>query len=105
MNLPKHWRNGLRNQRGTIAMARLGGQPDSATSQFFINVVDNSSLDAAQRDGAAYAVFGTVVDGLGVVDTIRSVQTSSVASHRNVPVEPVIIEKMTRIEKPEAASE
>ncbi len=64
------WRNGLKNLRGTIAMARKGGQPDSATAQFFINVVDNPGLDQPQ-DGAAYAVFGKVVEGLDTVDKIR----------------------------------
>ncbi len=62
--------NGLKNDRGTIAMARLGQQPHSATAQFFINVVDNAMLDVP-RDGAAYAVFGKVVEGLDVVDKIR----------------------------------
>lgn len=63
------WRNGLKNERGTIAMARTG-DPDSATAQFFINVVDNSQLDNP-RDGAAYCVFGRVVEGMDVVDKIK----------------------------------
>jgi FKBP-type peptidyl-prolyl cis-trans isomerase len=68
------WQNGLKNIRGSISMARLGNQPDSATSQFFINVVDNAVLDQA-RDGAAYAVFGTVVEGMDAVDAIRNTPT------------------------------
>lgn len=68
--IKNEWQNGLKNKRGTIAMARLGRQPDSATAQFFINVVDNAGLDQP-RDGAGYAVFGKVVEGLDVVDKIR----------------------------------
>src|SRR5690606_21664289 len=69
--IPLEARNGLSNQRGTIAMARTS-VPDSATSQFFINVVDNSSkLDAPRPDGHGYAVFGKVVSGMDVVDKIR----------------------------------
>ncbi len=92
------WQNGLKNTRGTIAMARLGGNPNSATSQFFINVVDNANLDAPQSDGAAYAVFGRVLEGMDVVDAIRNVEVSANAALRaggpNVPVEPVIIESV-----------
>ena len=72
--IKNEWLNGLKNVRGSISMARLGNQPDSATSQFFINVVDNAVLDTA-RDGAAYAVFGTVVEGMDVVDAIRNTPT------------------------------
>ena len=63
------WKNGLKNKKFTIAMARLGGRADSATSQFFINVNDNSFLDRP-NDGAAYAVFGKVIDGFNVVESI-----------------------------------
>jgi peptidyl-prolyl cis-trans isomerase A (cyclophilin A) len=76
------WRNGLKNKRGTIAMARLGGNPNSATSQFFINVVDNGRLDQPQQDGAAYCVFGKVVEGMDVVDKIRD---ASVIKHPKYP--------------------
>jgi len=75
------WRNGLSNQRGTIAMARLGGKPHSASSQFFINVVNNKGLDQP-RDGAAYAVFGKVVEGMDVVDKIRN---TKVIKHPKYP--------------------
>ncbi len=96
--IPNEWRNGLKNKRGTIAMARLGGRPDSATAQFFINVVDNDFLDRPQPDGAAYAVFGRVVEGMDVVDKIRAVPTGSKAGHQDVPLEPVVIEKAEKVE-------
>ncbi len=88
-------RNGLNNIRGTLAMARTG-IPDSATSQFFINVVDNPSLDQANsRDGNGYAVFGKVVEGLDVVDKIRTMPTASSGPHQNLPVTPVTLRKAT----------
>ena len=87
--------NGLRNDKYTLAMARTS-VPDSATSQFFINVQDNAFLDQPNsRDGNGYAVFGKVVQGMDVVDKIRTVPTSSQGPHQNVPVEPVIIKKAT----------
>ncbi|GJQ26931.1 MAG: hypothetical protein HBSAPP02_19630 [Phycisphaerae bacterium] len=94
--IKNEWRNGLTNKRGTIAMARLGGQADSATSQFFINVVDNDALNMP-RDGAAYAVFGKVIKGMDVVDRIKGVPVQDMAGHQNVPVEPIIITKATRL--------
>ena len=97
------WENGLKNKRGTISMARLGGNPDSATSQFFINVVDNDFLDRPQSDGAAYAVFGRVVAGMNVVDEIKAVETSTQGRYRNVPVETVIIKRVSRLDPAEAA--
>ena len=88
-------RNGLSNLRGTIAMARTG-IPDSATSQFFINVNDNLGLDQPNsRDGEGYAVFGKVVEGLDVVDKIRATPTRSAGPHQNLPVTPVTIRKAT----------
>ena len=88
-------RNGLKNERGTVAMARTS-VPDSATSQFFINVVDNAMLDQANaRDGQGYAVFGRVVTGMDVVDRIRAVETTSVGGHQNVPAKPVLIRSAT----------
>ena len=88
-------RNGLKNERGTVAMARTS-VPDSATSQFFINVVDNAMLDQANaRDGQGYAVFGRVVAGMDVVDRIRAVETTSVGGHQNVPAKPVLIRSAT----------
>ena len=86
-------RNGLINQRGTVAMARTM-VPDSATAQFFINLSDNTFLDAANaRDGNGYAVFGRVVEGMDVVDKIKATPTSNKGPHANVPVEPVLIKK------------
>jgi peptidyl-prolyl cis-trans isomerase A (cyclophilin A) len=88
-------RNGLSNLRGTVAMARTM-VPDSATSQFFINVVDNQRLDAANSpDGNGYAVFGKVVSGMDVVDKIRAVPVGDRAGHQNVPQQPVVIKKAT----------
>ncbi|MBN2561276.1 MAG: peptidylprolyl isomerase [Phycisphaerae bacterium] len=98
--IKNEWQNGLKNMRGTIAMARLGRQPDSATSQFFINVVDNNGLDVP-RDGAGYAVFGQVIKGMETVDKIKVVQTEGAGQHTNAPVEPVVIEKVTRVEPAE----
>ncbi|WP_372963909.1 peptidylprolyl isomerase [Marinobacter sp.] len=83
----------LPNLRGTIAMARTSN-PDSATSQFFINVVNNDFLNAGAR-GAGYAVFGKVTEGMGVVDQIASVQTGHKRGMADVPVTPVMIESIT----------
>ena len=90
-------RNGLKNERGAVAMARRG-DPDSATSQFFINVVDNPRLDYPSFDGNGYAVFGKVVQGMDVVDRIKDVPTGNRGSYQNVPVTPVTI-KSARIVK------
>ena len=88
-------KNGLKNMRGSIAMARTG-VPNSATSQFFINVVDNAMLDHPKPDGFGYAVFGRVTKGLDVVDKIKAVATGShPAGHADVPQKAVMIEKMT----------
>ncbi|CDG22837.1 Peptidyl-prolyl cis-trans isomerase A [Xenorhabdus poinarii G6] len=81
--------NGLRNLRGTIAMARTADK-DSATSQFFINVTDNAFLDHGQRD-FGYAVFGKVVKGMDVVDKIAQAKTENVGPYQNVPVKPIVI--------------
>jgi peptidyl-prolyl cis-trans isomerase A (cyclophilin A) len=88
-------KNGLRNSRGTISMARTN-DPDSATAQFFINVADNAALDFGIR-GAGYAVFGEVLEGMDVVDRIVAVPTTTRAPHANVPVTPVVI-KTARVE-------
>jgi cyclophilin family peptidyl-prolyl cis-trans isomerase len=84
--------NGEKNLRGTLAMARTA-QVDSATSQFFINLRDNSFLDHGGRD-FGYAVFGRVTDGMDVVDAIAAVPTGSRGGHQDVPLEPVIIEEV-----------
>ena len=87
--------NGLSNTRGTIAMARTPN-PHSATSQFFINVADNTFLDfkSPTPDGYGYCVFGEVVDGMDVVDAIKDVATTSYGMHQDVPAEDVIINKV-----------
>ncbi|MEN9453217.1 MAG: hypothetical protein RLZZ369_2276 [Pseudomonadota bacterium] len=96
--IPLESRNGLSNVRGTLAMARTN-VPDSATSQFFINVKDNGFLDSARSpDGNGYAVFGKVTQGMDVVDKIRKVETSQRGPFGDVPVQPVIIKQVT-IEK------
>jgi cyclophilin family peptidyl-prolyl cis-trans isomerase len=82
-------RNGVRNTRGTVAMARTN-DPNSATAQFFINLKDNASLDFGIR-GAGYAVFGEVVEGMDVVDKIAAVATTRRGQHDDVPVKPVLI--------------
>jgi peptidyl-prolyl cis-trans isomerase B (cyclophilin B) len=88
--------NGLTNQRGTLAMARTN-VPDSASSQFFINLKDNTFLDKAQsRDGVGYAVFGKVAGGMDVVDKIKGVATGRRGSHDDVPVKDVTITSMKR---------
>lgn len=90
--------NGLSNARGSIAMARTSAL-DSATSQFFINVVDNRPLDAGQ-----YAVFGKVVAGMDVVDQIVAVPTTNKLPHQNVPKDPITINTVTRLTDAEAAA-
>ena len=88
--------NGLKNLRGTIAMARTS-VIDSATSQFFINLVDNDFLDFTQptQQGFGYAVFGCVTDGLEVVNQIGKVKTGFAGPHQNVPEEAIVIKKIT----------
>ncbi|MCA9726961.1 MAG: peptidyl-prolyl cis-trans isomerase, partial [Candidatus Eisenbacteria bacterium] len=83
-------RNGLKNKKYTVAMARTN-VPDSATSQFFINVVDNPRLDYPNPDGHGYAVFGTVISGEDVVDKIRAVKTTTKNGYEDVPMEAVMI--------------
>jgi peptidyl-prolyl cis-trans isomerase B (cyclophilin B) len=87
--------NGLKNERGTIAMARTG-DPHSATAQFFINVADNGFLNhrAPTQEGWGYCVFGKVVEGMDVVDRIKGVATTNAGFHQDVPAEPVVIEKV-----------
>ena len=86
-------KNGLKNARGTIAMARTQ-DPHSATAQFFINHVDNVMLDYPSRDNWGYAVFGKVTEGMDVVDKIAQVRTGNRGMHQNVPVEPVVIQSV-----------
>lgn len=88
--------NGLANNRGTLAMARTQ-DPNSATSQFFINQVDNTFLNDGARGAAGYTVFGKVISGMDIVDAISAVPTSTVGPYKNVPKTPVIIESITRV--------
>jgi peptidyl-prolyl cis-trans isomerase B (cyclophilin B) len=92
--------NGLSNKLGTLAMARTS-VVDSATAQFFINVADNAFLDYRGKtpDLFGYAVFGQVVDGMDVVDAIKSVKTGSKGGHSDVPLEPVVITSVKLIEE------
>jgi cyclophilin family peptidyl-prolyl cis-trans isomerase len=90
-------KNGLRNLRGTISMARTAA-PDSAKAQFFINVKNNAALDYG-IGGAGYAVFGEVTSGMDVVDRIVAVRTGNKAGHQNVPIEPVLIKTARVVSK------
>jgi len=85
--------NGLKNSRGTLAMARTNN-PNSASSQFFINTVDNDFLNKSPMN-AGYAVFGKVIKGMDIVSEIEKVQTSTQKYHQDVPVKPVVISTMT----------
>ncbi len=88
-------KNGLTNQRGTIAMARTM-DPNSATSQFFINVANNNFLNADQaQDGHGYAVFGKVISGMETVDKIAGVKTHSVRYYDDVPIRDVVIKNIS----------
>jgi len=88
--------NGVKNLRGTLSMARTQ-VVDSATSQFFINVADNDFLDHGSRD-FGYAVFAKVVEGMEVIDKIAAVSTGSKAGHRDVPIEPVVINSAKQVD-------
>ena len=94
--IPLETRPDLKHSRGMLAMARTA-DPNSATGQFFINVVDNPRLDAPSPDGHGYAVFGKVVSGMDVVDKIRRVPTGNAGMHQNVPTTPVVIKSATLV--------
>ncbi|SDY07878.1 peptidyl-prolyl cis-trans isomerase A (cyclophilin A) [Variovorax sp. YR634] len=96
--IPLEASNGLKNDKYTIAMARTGN-PNSATSQFFINVKNNDSLNAPNPDGYGYTVFGKVVAGTDVVDKIRTVATGNKGGMQNVPLEAVTIKSATLLAK------
>lgn len=102
--LPNESNNGLRNERGTLAMAR-SFQPDSATSQFFINLDDNKFLNFYKPDPhyIGYAVFGKVIRGFDIVKKIGQIPTRKVGVHEDVPVQPVIIESAALLDKPVVA--
>lgn len=87
-------KNGLKNDTYTIAMARTSA-PNSATSQFFINVADNAMLNYPNPDGVGYAVFGKVIQGQNIVDQIKAVKTGNKGMYQNVPLQPVVIQSAT----------
>ena len=91
--------NGLKNEAGTLAMARTG-DPHSASAQFFINLKDNSFLDYPGSDGWGYAVFGKVVQGFDIVQKIGKLPTASAGPHQNVPTTPVLIESVKLLPAP-----
>ncbi|MFW5870046.1 MAG: peptidylprolyl isomerase [Candidatus Sumerlaeota bacterium] len=101
--IKNEWTNNLKNKRGTLAMARLGGDPDSATSQFFINDADNAFLDQPQPDGAGYAVFGEVIEGMDVVDKIVNADLirhpAYPAPQAVTPRDPIFIEKVEMLDE------
>ena len=92
--IPIESKNGLKNEVGTVAMARTA-DPNSATAQFFINVNANGFLDYPGQDGNGYTVFGKVVSGMDVVNKIAAVPTGSQGMHQNVPRQAVVIESAT----------
>jgi peptidyl-prolyl cis-trans isomerase A (cyclophilin A) len=95
--VPLEASNGLKNDRGTIAMARTGN-PNSATTQFFINVVDNAGLNAPSPDGYGYTVFGKVIGGMDVIQKIRTVPTGSGGPFpSDVPKTPIVINSATLV--------
>ena len=94
--IPLEAKNGLKNDRYTIAMARTAN-PNSATSQFYINVANNDMLNAPQPDGHGYAVFGKVVQGQAIVDKIRTVATGNRGMHQNVPTSAITITSTTLV--------
>ena len=98
-NIENEADNGLKNDEGTLAMARTM-DPHSASAQFFINVGDNAFLNHTGKDsqGWGYAVFGKVVEGMDVVNTIKKVSTTSKSGHQDVPADPVVIDSATMIE-------
>jgi peptidyl-prolyl cis-trans isomerase B (cyclophilin B) len=91
-NIENEAKNGLKNSKYTVAMARTAA-PHSASSQFFINVADNQFLDCPGQDGWGYCVFGEVVEGKEVVDKMQKVETLNLGGHADVPADPLIIEK------------
>ncbi|MFC0168599.1 peptidylprolyl isomerase [Pseudoduganella danionis] len=97
--VPIESQNGLTNNTYTIAMARTG-DPNSATSQFFINVANNDALNYPGRDGFGYTVFGKVVKGQEVVDRIKAVLVDDKGSFQNIPVVPVVIKSATILKTP-----
>ncbi|MEY4117989.1 MAG: hypothetical protein RLZZ116_1317, partial [Planctomycetota bacterium] len=100
--IANEWKNGLKNKRGTLSMARTNN-PNSATSQFFVSLKDNDSLDQPMSGGAGYAVYGKVIVGMEVVDEIAKVKRSIKNGMQDWPVEDIIVNKAEMISKEEAA--
>jgi peptidyl-prolyl cis-trans isomerase A (cyclophilin A) len=96
--IPIESKNGLKNDTGTLAMARTS-DPNSATAQFFINVNNNDFLNYPGQDGNGYTVFGKVVSGMDVVNKIVAVPTGNRGMHQNVPTKPVVIESMKVVDQ------
>ncbi len=92
--------NGLKNETGSIAMARTP-EPHSASAQFFINVKNNDFLDYPGQDGWGYCVFGKVIEGMNIVNTMKTVETSHQSGHADVPVEPIVVESATMVKDAE----
>nr|WP_093556775.1 peptidylprolyl isomerase [Pseudoduganella namucuonensis] len=97
--VPLESQNGLKNETYSVAMARTG-DPNSATSQFFINVVNNEGLDYPGRDGFGYTVFGRVIKGHAVVDKIKGVLVDDKPMFANIPVKPIVITSATLLKTP-----
>ncbi len=95
--------NGLKNLKGTLSMARTD-VINSATSQFFVNLSNNASLDHVSDAQYGYAVFGKVVQGMDVISKIAAVKTGNKGRHQNVPEKPIVIESMTRVAQEKAAA-
>jgi peptidyl-prolyl cis-trans isomerase A (cyclophilin A) len=95
--IPLESQNGLKNELGTVAMARTSN-PNSATAQFFINTVNNPNLNYPQPDGFGYAVFGKVVKGMDVIEKISKTPTEFKGMMRDVPSTPIVIQSITMIE-------
>ena len=98
-NVPSESQNGLSNDAYTIAMARMD-DPNSANSQFFINVADNQALNFPGRDGVGYTVFGKVIDGRETVDKIKGVLVDDKGMFQNIPVTPIIVKSATILKTP-----
>jgi cyclophilin family peptidyl-prolyl cis-trans isomerase len=96
--------NGLKNETYTVAMARTGN-PNSATAQFFINVVNNENLDYPGQDGFGYTVFGKVVKGQEVVDKIKGVLVDDKGIFQNIPIKPIVITSATILKTPVATTQ
>lgn len=92
--IPNEAERGIRNERGTIAMARIAEEPDSATSQFYVNTRDNDILNYGGKLQPGYCAFGRVIDGMEVVERIEGVVTQTVGDNQNVPLQEIIVHQV-----------